>query len=146
MRDKCKTFPDKNCRWSPRGSWWVALACCPGNHHHHHHHNHHHHHHLNHYNQWSQVHKDGRGSGQYCGATLISDTHVLTAAHCIKPWVNILYHFHRYNYMIIMIFNNIHRYHTRPHQCEFIVSNQIQQGKLIMMSMKVIKLAVWSQD
>jgi len=31
------------------------------------------------------VHKSGRGSGQYCGATLISDTHVLTAAHCLAP-------------------------------------------------------------
>ena len=25
------------------------------------------------------------GSGQYCGATLVSDTHILTAAHCIAP-------------------------------------------------------------
>jgi len=32
------------------------------------------------------VHKSGRGSGQYCGATLISDTHVLTAAHCLAPF------------------------------------------------------------
>ena len=24
-------------------------------------------------------------SGQYCGASLISSTHVLTAAHCIAP-------------------------------------------------------------
>ena len=30
------------------------------------------------------IRKGSSGSGQYCGATLISNTHVLTAAHCTQ--------------------------------------------------------------
>ena len=32
------------------------------------------------------IRKGSSGSGQYCGATLITNTHVLTAAHCLEPF------------------------------------------------------------
>jgi len=32
------------------------------------------------------IRKGGQGSGQYCGATLISDIDVVTAAHCLAPF------------------------------------------------------------